>query len=610
MVRHTRPALVVALIGLAVMLATPRALAFNLSPAPFDAALSMYVGCAGDWYYTPPGDTATTELEAELCLYAPNEEVTDDDDSWCAHQVNQPSVPTGWQFWYTDDEQPMTLHVIVHDTQNRLGEVTVVRLASGAPVGTLSANQQGSEIDGTLSLTSPDDSLVLVVKASGSGTPLMKAGAANEGMNDVITLPVEGKQAWVPNSGVQTPPGYAFPTTPPYGDPRSVAGITTVSAAQGNSARIACAGVVPFVNDTDEPGEVGPQYYPLLTVEKVKDTMAAWAPSPRWSLEATTTLRDAWLSAEHAFDGGTTVMTNYASRPYSQGTATWHLCVKGVVRSLLYVPCKSHDKTKVTETIEVKLPASIAAGNNQPDASIGISVALGLQLQTETVKRTCGPPVAVGDVWGLICTDAAAPAASPLTGIHSDVTFQLWGNITAPTGGPGPISGNGTLTLGTSWTTPASPPANPSSFDPLTYGQNGQCTVSLSEGWRYTVRGASACYAMGTTEFQVPPGNTVYINCDLQNLLSLKIKTTHNGQPVSTPLELQWKPTPGAAWTPLTLPQRQYVEGEWVTFVGTRPTGDYRVRGRGIGVPPPPWSDWQEFTVVPALEYTAVVDVP
>lgn len=148
----TASASMVLAVAVALVSLTGAAMVQQLHTVPFDTALSIYVGHDGTWYRYDVGQAEEAEIEDALGVFAPNEEVSDDPDIWVDHQVNDPPSPSGWTFFSAVDTEPMSLHVMVADTQNRLGQVVVTDRYTGATVGTLTANAQGSSISGSLTV--------------------------------------------------------------------------------------------------------------------------------------------------------------------------------------------------------------------------------------------------------------------------------------------------------------------------------------------------------------------------------------------------------------------------------------------------------------------------
>jgi hypothetical protein len=603
---HASHAIPAVLIGLVLLPGAAHAEPFQTWRAPFDHALSMYVSYEGMWSASVSGDDIKGDVEGELALYPPGESITDDVVSWCEHQVNQPVVPDGWQFWQPGEDPRMKLRVVIRDRLYRLGEVTVSRLGSGQLVGTLAADDGGGEIDGTLPVSAPEDPLVLVVTARRTSKTLLRAGTCGDGIDDNLVYPVCNEYAWMPNTGEPSAPGSPWPNEPPYGDPRSVEGKLSVPMAEASWPR-ACAGNVPFENNEAAPSMAFPRYE-LPDKWIVKGTLGAWSIA-EWQAKID--------AAVDRFRNGTTVLADYTTPPYSRGTAHWYLRVIGAINCALLVPCRKRTKPYLEAILPAKVKASLPAGNNQSEVANALAAELGNHLRAEMAQQQCGAPTGMGDAWALFCDYGQPPVAFPLTGIKSDVTLELGRYAALPGDPPEPLSGTGTATVIEPYLTPPPPRPVPDSVS-LTFGPDGRCTVPLEKGWKWAVVATPDPYYGSPSVRQdvgTPWEGVWRFFCEPQVQQYISIETTRNGKPFPAPVELQWRPAPGADWAPAGEgtsslrygPEFRMYWPESTWSAGPRQLGVYRARAQGPGGQ---WSDWQEFTLVPALEYVAVVDVP
>ncbi|MEN6643378.1 MAG: PKD domain-containing protein [Armatimonadia bacterium] len=122
---------------------------------PFDPALSVYVGFSGMWVNYRTGGSEFREIEGPVAGFLPGEKVSDAPDIWGRRQINDPQSPTGWTFFAPDPDETMQMHVIVRDTQKRLGDVLITNRETGAELGTIAADVAGEQVDGLIDL--PND---------------------------------------------------------------------------------------------------------------------------------------------------------------------------------------------------------------------------------------------------------------------------------------------------------------------------------------------------------------------------------------------------------------------------------------------------------------------
>jgi len=126
---------------------TPRCL-------PSDPSLSVYVGLRGLWSNNVTMDVDAAELEASVAVFGPGEKLDDSPHAWERHLMTEARIPPGWLSFMVEEDTEVKMRVIVRDTRARLGGVTLTDRDTGAAVGTLTANADGSEIAGLVDVSS------------------------------------------------------------------------------------------------------------------------------------------------------------------------------------------------------------------------------------------------------------------------------------------------------------------------------------------------------------------------------------------------------------------------------------------------------------------------
>jgi hypothetical protein len=604
---RTRSALLTALPLLAALPAATCAGPLHTWPAPFDHALSMYVGYEGMWSASASPDDVEAEVEGELILYPPDEPISHDIVNWCEHQVNDPAVPEGWDLWQPGEDPQMKLHVVIRDRLYRLGEVTVGRLNSEDLVGTLAADDSGGVIDGTLPVGLSEEQLVLVVAARRTGETLLKAGTCGDGMDDHLGYPVCNEYAWMPNSGDAPPPGSPWPNQPPYGLPYCADGKLSMPMTDGSWRRARDDGL-PFVNDQAAPYTAPPPHC-LLNRSIVRGALGTVSVGADWEARID--------AAVDGFRNGTNDLAPFEVPPFSRGTAHWYVRVFGAINCALLVPCRKRTRPYLEAILPAKVKAALPASYNQPEVARALAPELAHQLRAEMAKRQCGTPMGMGDAWALFCDYVQPPVASPLTGIKSDVTLEFSRYAVLPGDPPEPLSGTGTATVIESWVTPSPPRPVPDSV-PLTFGPDGRCTVPLEKGWKWAVVATPDPYygcPSVRQDISTPWEGVWRLHSQPPTPQCISIETTRNGKPSPAPVMLQWRPGPGADWapagegasSPVTAPETATYWPGSAWSAGPRQLGVYRARAQG---PTGQWSDWKEVTLVPGVEFVVVVDVP
>ena len=181
----------------------PSARAATPTPLPWDNTLSMGVSHSGLWFNHTTQEERVAEIEDALAAYQPGETMVDTAADFGAHQINDPVPPAGWTFYEpANPDNPMQLHVIVRDTRNRLGSVVVTNAETGARIGTIKANQQGSEIKGAVKVATAVAQVNLNVMDAG-GTTLVQAAAIDPTTDTAVAA--IASLTWIPTMVFSTP---------------------------------------------------------------------------------------------------------------------------------------------------------------------------------------------------------------------------------------------------------------------------------------------------------------------------------------------------------------------------------------------------------------------
>lgn len=604
----------VQMVVLGVLLGGPIAGA-DVTPTalPFDATLSMYVGHSGTWYNYNAHQEETAEVEDPVAAFEATETFSEDVDVWADHQINDPAIPTGWLFFSPVDEEEMALHVVIRDTQSRLGDVVVRDRDTWQIAGVLPANEAGSEIDGSLVVNPSTEAYSLEVRDQTHSNLLFHAAANNPRVEQAFAF--SQLYGWTPNcggdhNGEQCP---GDPLSLPSGDPRSTDGKTVSGAGPAPSIN-GCAGPKEYTNDTQEQVAITP-IYPLQDKEIVKDVAP---PFGNLSLEASTAIGAKIEAARQAYQGGHAVLQSYAVKPFARVMVHWPVALTGGATAILYVPYRGRTTNHVTveASIAGKVNEEWGAGSGASDPADAVVLSLAAKWGPGEKKMGCLPPVKVGTLWGLTCSAAAAPGITFEEGITSDVTFELHVNVP-----PGLKDGEGLVEPGQAWTTPAPPGPDPDDRV-LTFPGDGEplghCTVQLPKGWKWKAKGKPATlggeddvYGEGSVApFNVPHSTEVAIVCPLVKLLILKVKAEnpHHGAEESV-IEVEMQD--GATWRPESSGETVgQANGDQIWFhMGPVGPGRYRARGQSKQ-PGAEWSNWYEFTVAAGYEQIVTVIAP
>jgi len=577
-------------------------MAQELTTVPFDPSLSMYVGHNGTWFNCEAGEEQVAEIEDVVAFFQPWEEVSDDPDVWAEHQVKVPDIPTGWMFFTAVAEQPMALHVIVHDTQNRLGQVVITNRSTGEVVGTLTANEQGYEVAGSIAVDPTWEQFGLQVKARETSATLLKAGADNPGIDKAVAVSLI--YGWQPNRGGDHNGGPCpvYGLGPPWGNPASwddSKQSTGHPAAQGM-----CAGPVEYVNDSPDELSRRPRYE--LSDRQIARNTAGQAAPGNLADQARQAVQDEISDALQAYHSSSGLPALHVV-PFSQGIGHWPVVGEGEIRSILYFPFRGDTTQHLQLTPTIKAMAQNQWGAGVPSSGPSYSVVAALEAawpEEEAKSLKILKPVAVGDIWGLRLITIDAPRSEPRLGIPDPVTFELWADLLPPApGAAGRMGGSGTATKDAAWTTPEPPPAMPALRLLVFPGEGeskGLCTVELAKGWKW---GATASpgmmmgYSGGTVDpFNVPPEpGMVRIAWHLVKLLCLKVKTEYADH-TKAPSRVELHQLQGGQWTLIgggdTVPQPPPNGDQiWTRGIPLDP-GAYKIRAQSKeGMQPGPWTE-------------------
>jgi len=606
--RRIRSWSVVTLVCWSMAAHAPRIEAQQGSPLPFDPDISVYVAHEGTWINYATMKDEQAEIEDPVAVFAPEEEVSDEIDVWGTHQINLPAPPPGWTFFKPTEGEPMHLHVAVQDTQNRLCEVIVKEWGTGTVIATLPAGPGGGEVAGSIPVEPTTKAFQLEAKA-GAGTTLFFAGANNPTVDDVVAISV--LTHWEPNRGVEHNP-CPIEVGPDYGHPRQVEGKPVRLGAWPQTG----CGPRDFENDTAQTVQRFALYQDLRQAQIVRDDAVGWQVDAHGlGPDALTQVTALITAARQPYQNKPQAFQAITILPFSRGTAHWPMTVSGNVHSLLYFPYRGKKKWKaeLIPAISTKAELALPAAEGKPTATTAIVAEIKVSLtRDERTQWHVLDPEGVGDIWGLNVNAEGAPSAEPDENITAAVTFELFGDITAPDGQPGPLSGQGTATLVEARTNPA-PPTPEFPLVALLFPADGQVAVQLGKGWKWTAAASPDAPPYGEGKLAAPDPFPVPIldgarrfTSNLGVLLTLTIKTVANGQPEEADVELERKQ--GDAWAPAGSGRTSLVNGEQVWEEVCLQPGTYHVRARGTAGGP--WSGWEEFAVAIGVLQVRTLTVP
>ena len=579
------------------------------TPLPFDQSLSIYAGHYGTWLNYNAAEQEQAEIEDPLAAFRATESVCDEPEQWGYCQINDPRVPDGWTFFTPVEGQPMKLHVIVRDAQDRLGKVEITDRDTGIRFGTVPADHDGSRIDGCVPVPATREAFTLLVRGKDSGTILFRAAANNPRIADAVVVAVQ--YDWEPNKGEE----HDCPRVPPS---RRLWG--ALDSAEGKRTghpdldTRACAGPLEFTNDTPYIVEAEPKY-PLHEKQTVKDTTIVFQ-HRRLPPEAQRHVRTALAAVRKSWEGSP-VLPPLELPPFSRGIAHWPVGLEGHVKAVVCFPCQGRrrHRVKTADRLEVHgaLAPRLGVGQEAPSHAVAAAIA-DRWGPYERMAYQSRAPIAVGDVWGLRAWYAGTPEAGPLTVITAPVTFELYAD-NAPPGAPGLAEARASAEIVEPWT--AARPPHPEFGDMrLDFSDPNNpciCTLELAKGWKWKATAQPSprmAYSKGEVgPFEVPGNDTVRIECHLEKLLCLKIKTvSEGGEYVQASVELD-QPWDRELWARTASGQStQQPNGEccWSPPSLLSP-GTYRARARAGKAP---HSEWQQFDVATGIEQVETVTVP
>lgn len=571
----------------------------------FDSSLSIYVGFRGHWINFSTGESEFAEIEAPVAVFQPGEQVADDFETWFSHLINSPRVPAGWSFFSPDVSEPMEMHAIVRDTQNRLGDVVITDRDTGAPVGTITANATGSQIDGYVAVSPSARYFQLGVRDKAAGT-ICVAATNNLKIEDCFVFP--GWYGFNPNRGDDhtddpCPFGELFG---PWGDPEDLDG--KVAALQGPTAGLACAGIVAFENDSASSTQRLPKY---LLRDKVILREFGWT-YEGLPLNVAEKVQAEIDAVRALYTGGTFFDTPLLVSPYSKGKGHWGRTVVSHIDSLICVPYggKTEWKYSISGEISGGIDWSKGVDTERPSVEVAAKVTWS---QKDMGKWQIAPPIPVGDLFALTAGTQGAPDASPLEAITTSVTFTLMADKTCPEppgepDTPGLIGGEATITRVSKLTTADPPDVGwPGTLVfPAQGDDKGTCIKEMPKGWRYRVTFQDdGLYACDPIEFNVPDTTELEIKVKLQMLQFLYVVTERDGQGVHAEVELR-DPNQVTRYVGDSEPfdgGYRYWQG------GIVPDGIWSVRARDKDGGQ--FSEWQNFQVVYSyIPKTVTVQVP
>ena len=557
----------------------------------FDSSLSIYVGFRGHWINYASGESEFAEIEAPVAVFQPGEQVADDFETWFSHQINAPHPPLGWSFFSADAGETMQMHVIVRDTQNRLGDVFVTNRDSGAQIGTLDANSAGSQIDGYLDISSAGDVFTLSVRDKAAGNVICLAATNSPKVEDAFVYPFY--YPWDPNRGDGDCPVVVI--TGDAGDPESLAGKKTLPEAAGAGHGDACAGPRELANDSAKVLTRGPLYQ-----LKDKIILREIGGPPAGLSDAALTEVQAKIDALRApYTGGAHFLDDVTVPPYSKGTGHWPVCVSGQVVALVCVPVGGMTKWQDGLYSKVELGFEHDDGADTNESSWKLAVGWENK-QVDGDKWPVGNPIAVGDQYALVADNERAPDLDPLEAITTSVTFTLKADKTCPQppgvpDTPDLIGGEATITRVSKLTTADPPDVGwPGTLVFPAQGEDkGTCIKEMPKGWKYRVTFKDdGLYACDPIEFDVPDTTELEIEVKLQMLQFLYVVTERDGQGVHAEVELK-DPNQDLRYVGDSEP---FDDGYRYWQGGIVPDGIWSVRARDKDGGQ--FSEWQNFQVV------------
>ncbi len=506
---------------------TPRCL-------PSDPSLSVYVGLRGLWSNNVTMDVDAAELEASVAVFGPGEKLDDSPHAWERHLMTEARIPPGWLSFMVEEDTEVKMRVIVRDTRARLGGVTLTDRDTGAAVGTLTANADGSEIAGLVDVSSAGRYLTLTLTDRSAGDVICRFATDRPESNDVVV--VTHTYGFDANLGDEHECWLTEGCSGPWGDPDSVEGKVSTERPYAHRG---CAGGTSFENDYRDRREVRATYDLMdrailkdITLRPLSLTDNCYA-SIKAELEA--------IRAQYA--DGRRFLEPYVMPPFSRGEAHWGAYLEGAVTSVICFPYmgRPEQKDTISNWIEWSLPWKEGIGSPTPAASVAEKTDLWDYLRRAS---RVGEPIAIGDIWTRTARAwPREPTARPLEAITAPVTLMLQADKAEPDDTPALVGGVAYLRRGRAWTD-HSPPVNvgmPSQLDFAAEGDDkGTRTIELAKGYRYEVTSAQSplfgtIYALpaGGMEFTVMGKQDVRIGLRLLVARELVVRSEQaGGKPV------------------------------------------------------------------------------
>jgi len=585
----------------------------TLTPLPFDASISVYLGVSAEWRNLENGVTQTMECRCRIQAFQPDQTPTEEGVD--QQPLVEWEVPTGWEFVDPVGDQVM-LVVVVRDQQGRLGRVTIEDLNQQTPLGELAANAEGTEVNGEVAVPSATLYYSLTIHSK-QGFILGKLGGRRPGEVKYYLALLGG--GFTPNhppraEGVPTCFGHA---EAPPGDPED---ITNKTAGAGGIRTIIGDMTKPREdNDTAQETQVMPPRV-FCKRKKLRDDV-----DPR--IESRAVNAGDVLPALRTEDNAKIPLTDVGNvppeqrkglwmPPFSRAAARWCLVFDGIATGVVAVP-----QHKAKENWWNVLLAGAAAGLIAESRSMAVAVAAALnELLKQRDKQEAtglrpGDVIAAGDIWVLGASELGKSLVQ-VQNITAPVTFELWADLLPPAPGQaGLVGGTGIATVVEPWTNPPPPGAMPQDAAlnfPDDGPDKGRVTVNLGKGWKWTATGRPNMmpYSQGNVgPFRVPTTVPQRINSNLQMLLTLKVKTVsaHGNEPCRVELE---RKMPDNSWAIQgSGDTTTQANGEEIWSTGPLNPGTYRVRAQSRLGMMSPWSNWEEFGVQIGIEVTRSVTV-
>lgn len=170
----------IALVGVCLNIALSGQKSLRGTTLPFDPSVTLVIAVEGKFSKFFPQEWRRLVLHPTVTAYLPDEpyqelETELPPEIWierCVQVFSGEQLPEGWSFFFPEQGQPLRLHVVVYDEQNRLFKA-VIKTWDGTVLGELFASSSGSEIVGSLDYDPNYDLLVLEIWQGGGVINLM-----------------------------------------------------------------------------------------------------------------------------------------------------------------------------------------------------------------------------------------------------------------------------------------------------------------------------------------------------------------------------------------------------------------------------------------------------